>query len=301
MDFKQLESFVAVVNANSFSKAAEKMFLTQPTITNHIQALEEELGTVLINRSNKKIILTDAGDILYSYAIDIINLRDTAQINLRENKDKIEGILEISSSSIPGQYIMPYIVKGFIDKYANVKFKINHKNSEKVIEEIKNGFVNYGVVGGKYNDYEFLEYIDFFEDNLIVITPNTKKYKTNIYEALDKNFLLQEKIILREKGSSTRLLFEKELQRNHIPFNKLNIISSTEDNETIKKLVELGLGISVISELAVKKEIELGLIRPYHIKDMNLRRKFYYVYHKNRYFSPLDHAFRNFVVNSLNE
>lgn len=299
MDFKQLESFIAVVDFNSFSKAAEKLFLTQPTITTHIQSLEQELGIVLFDRSNKRIMLTDSGNMLYKYATDIINLRDTALMYLSKNFEKVEGNLEITTSSIPGEYLIPYIIKDFINKYSNIKFKIIRKNSEKVIEDIRNGYVNFGIIGGKY-DFEFLECIDFFDDNLVVITPNTRSYPSDINE-LDIDFLFKEKVIIREKGSSTRLLIEKALEDRKIKLSKLNIISSIEDNETIKRLVELGVGISIISELAVKKEIELGLVKAYYLKDFNLRRKFYFVYHKNRYLSPIDQAFKNFIVNYIDK
>ncbi len=294
-----METFIEVVNLKSFSKAAEKMFLTQPTITNHIQSLEEELGTLLINRSGKRISVTDAGSILYRYALEIVNMRDLAQFNLNEYEGKIEGHLEISTSSIPEQYVIPHILKEFIEQYPNVTFTINHEDSKRVVEDITNGYINYGIVGAKY-DSDALEYIDFFEDHLIVVVPNNENYVWKPYETLDIGFLLKQKIILREKGSGTRLLVEKALKEKNLKIDSLDIISCIEDNETIKKLVELGLGISFISEIAVQKEIKLGLIKPYYIKDLELKRKFYFVYHKNRYLSPLAQEFKNFVIEYTN-
>lgn len=296
MEFNQLESFINVVNLKSFSKAAEKMFLTQPAITNNIQNLEKELGTVLLNRKNKKITVTEAGEILYRYANDLINMRDTARYKINKFKGKVEGNLEISASSIPEQYVLPYIIKEFADVFPNITITINHKDSKQVVEDVLKGYTNYGIVGAKYES-KFLEYINFYEDNLIAIVPNNKKYTWNSYEQLDINFLMKEKIILREEGSGTRLIIENALKNKGIDLDSLNVISSIESNETIKKMVELGLGISFISEMAVKNEIELGLIKPYIIKGLDLKRNFYFVYYKNRYLSPIAEEFKDFLVN----
>ena len=120
MDLRQLETFVEVASLKSFSKAARKLFLTQPTITNHIQNLEKELGTVVINRHGKTISLTEAGNVLCEYALNIINLRNTAYYKLSDYKGRIQGTLEISSSSIPKQYILPSILQSFIKVFSYI-------------------------------------------------------------------------------------------------------------------------------------------------------------------------------------
>jgi DNA-binding transcriptional LysR family regulator len=295
MDIKQLESFITVVNEKSFSRAAEKLFMTQPTITNHIQNLENELETTLLNRTNKNISLTDSGKILFEHAVNIINIKETVQYELNKLKGKIEGHLAICSSSIPSQYILPPIMKSFTDEFPGVTFSINQKNSLHVIEEIMSGHINYGIVGGKY-DYASLEYIDFFDDHLVLAAPSPKKYLGDPYTTLDFSTLATEKFLVREEGSSTRRLIENGLKQLHKKVSHLNAISYVEDNETIKQLVSLNVGISFISEIAIKKEIALNLITPYLVKDMPLNRKFYFVYHKNRYLSPLDQAFRDYII-----
>ena len=101
MDIRQLKTFIEVSKLGSFSKAAEKLFLTQPTVTNHVQSIEKELDTVLLNRMSKGVTPTEAGDIVYQHAIDIINLYDSMKYKIDEHKGKIEGRLEIASSSVP--------------------------------------------------------------------------------------------------------------------------------------------------------------------------------------------------------
>ncbi len=115
MDFRQLETFIEVADSKSFSRAAEKLYITQPTVTNHIQNLEKELGgTLLINRSGKNISLTDAGELLYKYAINIVNYCEMAKFDLAEHKGRIQGHLSIFSSSVPRKYILPQIIKDFL-------------------------------------------------------------------------------------------------------------------------------------------------------------------------------------------
>jgi len=295
LDFRQLETFLEVVKLKSFSKAAQKLYLTQPTVTSHIQNLENEIGTLLINRFGKRISTTDAGNLLYKYALDIINIRDMAQFDLGLFNGKIQGHLEISSSSIPRQYVLPLILEKFNKKYPDVTFSLTDNDSKMVIDSIVDGETDFGIVGAKYNSVH-LEYIDLIEDNLILVVPNNNKYAFDDYEELDKKFLLKEKIILREKGSGTRLLIENQLKKNHINLESLNIIGYINDTETIKRFIELGIGISFISERAVKREIAMGVLKPCTIKDFTLKRKFYFVYHKNRQLSPLSETFKNFVI-----
>ena len=298
MDFRQLETFVEVINLKSFSKAANKLFLTQPTITSHIQNLEKEIGTQLLNRSNKNISPTDAGNILYKYAQDIINMRDTAQFKLGKYKGIIEGNLEISSSSIPKQYILPYILKDFFSKYPNISIDITHSNSKSVVNDIINSNIDFGIVGAKYN-LNNLEYIKLIKDRLVLVTPNNKKYK-NI-DKIDIQTLLKENLIIRRKGSGSRLLLEKSLNNIDLSLNDFNIVATTENNETIKKFIDLDIGISFISELAVREEVKKGLFKIFDIDNLNLNRNFYFVYHKNRHLSPLAETFKNFMIHRINK
>lgn len=295
LDFRQLETFIEVIKLKSFSKAANKLYLTQPTVTSHIQNLEKELGTILINRSGKEITTTEAGSILYNYALDIINTCQMAKFHLETYNGKIEGHLHISASTIPRQYILPRILMDFVKKYPHVTFTINEDDSKQVLKNILDSNTDFGIIGAKYNSKN-LEYIKLLEDNLIGIAPNNSKYDWKPYEELDLNFLHNEKIILREKGSGTRHLFESEIRKKNLDLQSLNVICYVQDNETIKKFVEVGLGISFVSEIAVKREIDQGLLKPFKLKNINFTRNFYFAYHKKRQLSPLTQTFKDFVT-----
>ncbi len=296
MEFNQIETFLCVVKHKSFSKAAKELFLTQPTVSNNIQNLEKELKTTLLDRKSKTITLTDSGESFYKYAVELINTRDKAKYDLIRRSGKIEGEIEISASSIPEQYILPYIIKEFTDKHPNVSFNVIHKNSKDVVEDIIKGKNNFGIVGAKYPS-DVLDYIDFYQDELILAVTDNKNYPWPVDEKLDFKILLSQKLILRKEGSGTRFLIDECLSKKGIDTSNLNIVSLIDSNEMIKKMIELDLGISLISKIAVKNEIDLGLIKTYELKDLDLKRNFYFVYHKNRTLSPVVEAFRKFLAN----
>ncbi len=296
MEFNQLESFLSVVKHKSFSKAAKELYLTQPTISNNIQILEKELKTTLLDRKSKTITLTHSGKAFYKYAVELINIREQAKFNIMEQSDKIEGKIEINASSIPEQYVLPYIIKDFTKIYPQVSFSITQKNSKDIVDDIIKGRHNFGIVGAKYSS-RMLEYIDFYEDELVLAVPNNENYSMHNDTPLDIDILFSERFIFRKEGSGTRRLIEQYLLTKDISLDDLNIVSLIDSNEMIKKMIELELGVSFVSEISIKNEIDLGLIKPLRIRGLDLKRKFYFVYCKNRTLSPVVEVFKNFLTN----
>lgn len=113
MEFNQLESFIKVVKFKSFSLAAKELYTTQPTVSNNIKNLEKELNTTLLDRNSKTISLTDSGKLFYKYAVELVNIRDKAKFAIADHDCKVEGVIEICASSIPEEYILPYVIKDF--------------------------------------------------------------------------------------------------------------------------------------------------------------------------------------------
>ncbi len=300
MDLRQLETFIEVANLKSFSRAAEKLHITQPTVTNHIQNLEKELGTILINRSGKNISLTEAGSLLYRYAINIVNSCEMAKFDLAAYKGRIQGHIHVYSSSVPRKYILPNIIESFLKKYPDVSFTLADNDSKNVVKSILEGDTDFGIVGAKYPSKN-LDYIELMEDRLLMIAPNNPSYSKPNYSNLTMDSISKEKILLREEGSGTRDLLEKELIKNKIDIKDLNIIAYIEDTETIKELVTLGVGVSFLSEKAVIDDIKLEKYRVFYIEEFDLSRKFYFVYHKKRQLSPLNETFKTFVLDYIKE
>lgn len=295
MDFRQLQTFIYIVRYKSFSKVAEKLFLTQPTITSHIQSLEKELGMVLLNRSSKEITMTQGGQILYEYALNILDLKDKALFSLDAYQGKIKGTLTLAASSIPEQFIIPELILEFRKKYKDVLFDIRHYSSSQAIDKICNYDLEFGMVGTKI-DHPRLSYADLMEDQLVVIAPSHWKQVPSHFSVED---LVKTPIILREEGSGTRIELESVLEKFNYSIEDLNIVSFLQSTSAIKEAVKKGLGISIVSEKAIKVEKHFGLLQIIPIEGITINRKFYFVYNKNRELSPLSDTFKKFVLEYL--
>ncbi len=295
MDFRQIEAFAQVVKLKSFSRAADAVFLTQPTISAHISSLENELGIKLIDRSTKDVIPTKAGKLFYDYAVNLINIRDNAIFKLNEYSEKMSGKVEICSSTVPCQYIMPGLIKGFIKKYPNVTFSLDQMDTRKVTESILQKESELGFVGSM-TENDKLVYHHFMEDRLVLITPNNEKFTKKKSDTLELKDITDEKFILREAGSGTRQEFEKALKKAGFNPKSLKIAALMNSTEAVKQAVSLGIGVSVVSAISVEDYVKFGLIKAYNLEGVSLDRAFYLVHHKNVPLSPLSIAFLNYSL-----
>ncbi len=289
MDFKQLEVFVSVAKNKSFSKAAKNLFLTQPTVSAHIQKLEKELSIHLFDRSNKIITLTPAGKILYENSLIILNNCKKALYDLNEYSGKIEGIIDIATSSIPETYVLPSFLKFFNDRYTDVKFNITHYNSQDAISEILDEKISFGFVGSKLNNSQ-IQYIDLIDDELVLLCP-LELHIPNDNGYINIDTLNNLSFIMRKDGSGTKNLTLNLLKNHGFHPDNLNIIAYVESNESIKEMVRIGLGVSFISYNSSLDYIDSNKVKYYKIKNITFLRKFYFIYSKKKVFSPLEEKF----------
>jgi len=276
MDIHHLKIFVSVYRNRSFSKAANQNFLTQPTVSEHIKNLEIYLNCKLFDRVGKKIIPTKEADILYEYALEIIDKLE----NLKENIDKIKkipaGRIFIESSTIPGNYILPSLIASFKKLYPDINIQINISDSQNVINKVVLGDILIGMVGTKINN-SFIDYTPFVEDELVIASSDF--FDKSFIEA---NELLKYPFIAREEGSGTRKETEKWLKNFGIEPENLNIVCTLSNTDAVKEAIKNGVGISIISIHAIKDEIECGKIKAIKIKGNEMKRTFYIVKHKKR-------------------
>ena len=293
MDIRQLETFIAIAKYQSFSKAAESLFLTQPTVSNHIANLEKELDTNLVNRSNRKIALTPSGKILYDYAKSIINLKKDAALELSKFQGKMIGHIEIASSTIPEQYLLPEILYGFHQAYSEITYNLVHFDSKEVVEGILKGEIDFGFVGAK-SFHKQLEYLQLVEDEILLVTPNIEPF-ISWPDTIDLSQIFEHSFVFREEGSGTRKLVEEALKKQNLDIQDLKTVAYIENTESIKQCIRRGLGLSFLSKYAIVDELRYGLLKSFRIKNVNFFRHFYFVYHKNRTASPLDREFQEFI------
>ncbi len=294
MNFRQLEAFVNVIKSRSFSKAAEAIFISQPTVSVHMASLEEELGVPLIIRAPKGIIPTEAGKIFYNYAMQIIKLRDKSIEEIKKFSDRICGSLEIASSTVPAQYIVPQVLADIYKKYPDVTVTIRQYDTAAVVEKVENMEIEVGICGSKF-DKSNCNFTPFMEDELMLITPNTKEYQ-NISKDKIVDLLKNKSFIAREKGSGTRTETENCLNKAGILIKDSNITVQMESSESIVQAVKNGLGISVISKYCAEDYIKFGSILSYTIPHCKMERTFYIVTRKNR---PLSNQAEIFIKNLL--
>lgn len=314
MDFHQLRIFIEVARQKNFSKAADSIYLTQPTVSSHIKALEEEIGVLLFDRTQRELQLTQAGKILFQYAQQLLSIKEEAFFAVQQEYQSIKGHLELAASSVPGAYILPPLMKGFLTKHPDVTFAIVLRDSQQIHENVRDYTYNLGFVG-EATKSDALEEIELLQDDLVLIAapeinlPGEKPpsqelecFKPQIYEydlhaANNSTAFLQLPFILREPGSATRMVFENALQKFYgDPKIDLNVLAYLENQEAIKEAVKNGLGLTMISLHAVNDEIQAGLLKAYRIPALQIHRNFYLIYHKNRVFSPLYNAFLQYCI-----
>ena len=281
MNLKQLEAFVQVAEGGSFSRAAKELYLTQPTISAHIASLEKELNVRLFIRNTKEVSLSEDGKELYKYAKPMMDLEHKIEERFGSGEEPGKHCITIAASTVPAQYLLPAILKRYNEKYPEEQLKILEMDSAKVVLRVIDHMVDVGLTGTTL-EKKHCRYVPFYKDQLVVITPNTEKYrKLQAESADDISWICQESFIMREEGSGTRKEAEKQFARAGISVEKLDVIASIENQETIKKSVSQGLGISVLSALASKDEVEEGHILAFPILGADSGRDINLVYNKN--------------------
>ena len=294
MDFKQLEAFVYVVKLKSFSKAAQRIYLTQPTISAHINSLEKELDTKLIERGTKYVYPTKPGSILYQYAVKMLNLREDAVCSVKNYNKELKGTLTICASTVPSQNILPKVIAAFREEYPHVTFKILRQDSEPVVERISKGMADIGFCGTDTHNPDCV-FESFIQDHLVIITPNTERFRQMRTTGIKADFLKTEPIILREEGSGTRKETEHFLAKAGIDIGELKIAAQFNDPDSIKHAVSQGMGISIISKAAVEDYENFGLLLSFDLSGISMDRHLYIVSHKNNPLSFIGEVFLNFV------
>jgi len=286
INFKQLEAFVAVAESRSFTEAAARIFLAQSTVSSHVAALERTLDLELICRGNRRrLSLTADGERIYLHAKEILQHCEALCKEADEERQLILG-----ASTIPGQYILPGLLSSFHKLYPNADFVIRKGDSDAVHEMILKGSVQLGFVGTAQSHGE-LSYTRLAQDELVLITPNTPRFKSLYDEGVSGMELLSEPLIFRESGSGTQRAVDQFLEQSGVNMEKLRIVARMDSLEAIAHSVMAELGVSITSDLAVKDPVERGQLLRFPLSDKGVFRHFYLLRRKNWHPSSLSMAF----------
>lgn len=292
MEFKQLEAFVAVVDYNSFSEAARHLYLTQPTISAHIRALEQELNSKLLIRTTKKITVTDKGNQLYECAVNMLTMRNNLISEFTGKKTKI---IDLAVSTIPSSYLLPEILSDFGSKVSDVYFHAWQSDSQRAINKMLDGSVDLCVVGNTVED-ENCCFLPFFKDELVIAAPVTSRFLEMHADDVDLSAFLEEPFIMREMGSGTKKEIDRYLESRNILPSSLHVVAQMNDLEAIKKSIVNGLGISILSACSVKDLVDSRQIRVFPLEKNHPSRTFYVGYNKNRILKPHVKEFLQFLL-----
>jgi DNA-binding transcriptional LysR family regulator len=296
MDIHQLRVFTSVFKNRSFSKASQDLHLTQPTISNHIKALEDEFACRLFDRMGRTIIPTKEAEVLYSQSTEIIEKAEALKDALGELKKEATGKLIIGASTIPGVYLMPRIMSEFQKKYPAISFQILIADSGGIIESISRHELILGIVGAKLGN-EQINYIPFVEDELIVVSAPSKTGKSRI--ALRE--LIDLPMVFREEGSGTRKEAERFLEMKGLSFENMKVAGIFGSTDAVKQAVKAGLGVSIISKFSVADELDHKLLEEIKLTDIEMKRNFYIVTHRKRTLPRLYDIFLQHILTAAAE
>lgn len=289
VELRYLEIFCKVVEHGSFSKAAESLYLTQPTVSIHIKALEDELSTKLLDRLGRKVVPTSAGEILYGYARNIVRFKDEARLALDQFSGGMKGTLFVGASTIPGEYIIPAYLARFKAMYPEVYPSLRIADTREICRSVLDGAVDIGIVGSFVKERNIVTE-EFLDDELVLVAP--KDFKKDV---VTKKELKGLPLILREQGSGSRASLEESLKQGGVKTEDLNIAGEIGSTQAMVLAVASGMGLSFISRLAAGGAAKHGLLREVKVQGLRIKRHFYVITHRVRFISPVSKAFVEFL------
>ncbi|MDE3181270.1 MAG: LysR family transcriptional regulator [Acidobacteriota bacterium] len=278
MDYDQLSSFLEVAKLQSFSRAAEKIYRTQPAISAQVRLLEQECGERLFDRSGKKVQLTPAGEILQRYAQKIIDLHKEALQAVAELNQTARGKLFIGANEATCLYVLPKTFARFKELYPLVQISIYRNFSHKILQKVQEGAVEIGVVTLPCSGNN-LEVMPISRDEVRVVVPSghplARSRSVTVEEVANYPLILP-------KTGHTRVVLDRLLRdyREHV-----QISMELASVETIKKFVGAGLGISLISRSYAQPEVAAGLLKLIPLEGQKLFRELGLVYRRDRHLS----------------
>jgi DNA-binding transcriptional LysR family regulator len=294
MDMKHLETFCKVAELESFSRAGEAVYLTQPTVSGHIASLEQSVGLKLFDRLGRRVVLTNGGRIFYRYAKEILKLRDDARNAIYEYSHIVKGRITIGGSTIPGEYFLPRVMGGFQHEVPGITISLVIADSQEIIDLLLAGEIEVGVVGMKF-DGKRVNASALFQDRVIIIAH--PEHVLASQGEISWEELRRTPLLIRERGSGTRQAFERYLQGAGYRLDDFHIIGEVGSTTAVKEGVKGGIGLGIISDLAVQEEIEGGRIQEVRVRGQGvLKRDFFAVVPKGRDLSPPAQRFLDFLT-----
>lgn len=282
MNLLKLQTFITLSECLSFTEAAELLYCSQPSVSMQIQSLERDLGFPLFNRIGKKLYLTTQGEHFKPYAEQIINLVHISKEHIKQLDNLSHGTLSFGASSFVGVYLLPYILSRFNKKFPGIKINMNITSSSQLKHMLETNKVEVLVLSDRIPiDEKRFVFKTFYRDELVLIV-NKEHLLAKIGSCILED-LVEETFILKPDKSATRSFLEEEFKAYGFSSPNYMEISSLE---AIKQGVIHGLGVSIVSSLAIKQELENGLLVEVPIRGVKFQRGIRYAFHRGSLLSP---------------
>lgn len=291
MDLWQLQIFCRVVELKSFSNAARKVHLSQPTVSSHIRDLEADFGCRLVDRLARGAVPTRAGELLYEYAQRLLALKAETETAMAQFQGALKGRLKIGGSTIPGVYLLPKIVGRFCREYPEVRVSISVQDTAEIIRGTLDGTLEMGIVGALEGEAGIVQEPLIDDEMCLVVRPD---HAWAGREKIDAKMLFDVPFIFRETGSGTLKSILKSLMAAGLEMEDLKIAAELGSTQAVIQGIKSGLGVSILSRIAVADALRAGTLNALDISGIDLRRSFYLTWHKGRTASPLCSAFKAF-------
>ena len=290
MEIKQLETFVCVARNLNFSKAAEELFISQPSVSAQISSLEKSLNVQLMARNTKGVSLTKTGLGFLGYAQKILSLRDQAIHDVKGDDSSSSNAIDIISSTIPAQNLLPEMIASFQKLWPNTIFRLKQADSQRAFQKMGSFRYDFGMVGtvpdeGRFNSFPV------FDDELVLAVPKDVEQDSESIRGNFNDFILQKPFIMREAGSGTRKEIETLLLKIGVDLRGLKIPAYFSDAHSILLAVSHGMGISLVPKIAAKTYVESGLLRTVEMNNPLFCRQIHLIYNKELLLSPVQKAF----------
>ena len=302
MNLSQFELLCEVARVKSFSKAAKLHHLSQPAVSSQIQSIEDFYGTKLFERSTSGVTLTSSGQLVYQFAKRILKQHDELEKDIDHLLNESNQKLVIGASSAIGNYAIPCSIWTFKEKYPNTQVKLEIRNTENILSLLEENTIHLAMLEDplpeQYYKHKFVEKT-VLNDELVVIAPPKPPWINMSFITLEE--LKTAPLIIREEGSGVRCMFENVISAYNLKLSNFNIETEMGSIEAIKSTVEAGLGLSVCSNLAIRKEVRSGSIHPLKIKDIELKVDYLLLYKDEKQLNPSAKRFVRFIAGPGND
>jgi DNA-binding transcriptional LysR family regulator len=286
MTLRQLECFLAVVREGSFTRAAERIHLSQPSLSEGVLDLERELGKPLFSRSRRQVRLTEAGRVFEPYAARIMATLESGTQAVTELDGLRHGSLVVGASTTPGVYVLPRLIGRFRTRYPGITLTLQIANSQAIEERVRGGHLDLGVVGGHVLGAGEQCLAAGLVDELVLIVPRRHEWARR--KVIDVKRFREQPLLMREQGSATRHVTERALQQAGL---RCRAAMELDHTEAIKQAVMAGLGVALVSVHAVRGELAARHLVALRVRGLHLRRHFHVIHDEGRPLSASAEAF----------